>query len=120
MDILSNGDSAPCESFRTGHGVHYIQAFRSAPDPGTACTVVAVGDDGVVTLAHASGSVWHHDPRALRRALENAGSSEVIYKANWSVLVVQGPTPERKLLFSVSNRAEREVACRSVPTSSPG
>ena len=112
MDILSNGDSAPCASYRSGHSVHYIQAFRSAPDPGEACNVLSVGDDGVVTLSNELGPVWHHDPAALRRAMDNASGTAVIYKANWSVLIVQGPTPERKLLFSVSKRSDYEEVCR--------
>ena len=115
MQVLSNGDSGPCDSYRTGHSVHYIQAFRSAPDPGAACNVLSVGDDGVITLSDALGSVWHHDPAALRRALDNAGGTAVIYKAKWSVLIVQGPTTERRLLFSVSKRTEREDVCRSTP-----
>ena len=115
MDILSNGDSAPCESYRSGHSVHYIQAFRSAHDPGVFCRVVSIGGDGVITLSDEPTTVWHHDPAALRRALDHAGGPAVTYKANWSVLVVQGPTPERKLLFSVSKRSEREDVCRTAP-----
>ncbi len=112
MDILSNGDSSPCTNYRAGHTVHVIQALRSAADPGVVCRVIAIGDDGVIVLSDGLGSVWHHDPAALRRALQVNGDESVIYKAAWSVLVVQGATPERKSLFSASKHYDTETVCR--------
>ncbi|MEV5976408.1 hypothetical protein [Streptomyces sp. NPDC052114] len=88
-----------CDTYEPGHRVHWIQARKSAADPGTVTDVLLsshdVADDGRITL-HVLGptrgvpaALWTHDPERLRRLLrEHRGLAQ--WQPRWNLLRLRG------------------------------
>lgn len=106
----------PCDSYRAGHQVHWIQAKISRREPPQAVPVTAsVDEDGVVLLEGDDLYVvsWNHRPAHVRAALQRSGGIAQ-WRPNGHVLAV--PTGHSRFgsnsLFSLA-AADQTRECSS-------
>jgi hypothetical protein len=93
MSRSSPCTGSPCESFRLGHNVHWIQATHAGREPATWRwgVVTAVGEGGyVATVRYPSGQeaeLWRHAALPLGSHLLGCA---VCTSEHWSLLEVAG------------------------------
>jgi len=107
-----------CGMYFAGHDVHWVQALRAGNDPDAARDpgqVVAIGDDGTVTLdvAGREERFWAHDPERFAHQAGRAGGAVIVVR-RWHLVIA--PMRTGAAMFSVGDPDDHAVCPAEPPT----
>jgi hypothetical protein len=107
-----------CRLYGPGHQMHWIQAKKSREGEQPMIDVsVLVHHDGRIDVEgdELRLAMWNHDPDRLRDAVDNRGRHRAVWKPQFHVLAVPGPSGYLFNLAALDERTPCHPGARQAP-----